>query len=115
MNTDLRLTDTNAASDSKGKTWGLEGGLFWWLVGGVGAGITLFFVLLVPLKATFLTSFVVALIPIALCLAYIFGLRQGKPPGYDRDILERVFRGGGFAPEGQNNRSFRHPLSEEQK
>ena len=55
MKTDLRLTDTNAASDSKGKTWGLEGGLFWWLVGGVGVGITLFFVLLVPMKASFLT------------------------------------------------------------
>ena len=31
---ELRLTDTNAASDSKGRTWGLEGGLFWWLVVG---------------------------------------------------------------------------------
>ena len=114
MKTDLRLTDTNAASDSKGKTWGLEGGLFWWLVGGVGAGIMLFFVLLVPMKASFLTSFVVALLPIGLCLAYIFGLRQGKPPGYDRDMFERVFTGGGFAPEVQNTRNFSHPLSEEQ-
>ncbi len=115
MKTDLRLTDTNAASDSKGKTWGLEGGLFWWLVGGVGAGIMLFFVLLVPMKASFLTSFVVALLPIALCLAYIFGLRQGKPPGYDRDMFERLFTGSGFAPEAECNRNFRHPLSEEQK
>jgi len=114
MKTDLRLTDTNAASDSKGRTLGLEGGFFWWLVGGVGAGITLFFVLLVPLNLSFLTSFVVALIPIALCLAYIFGLRQGKPPGYDRDMFERVFTGSGFAPEVQAARSFRHPLSEEQ-
>ena len=115
MKTDLRLTDANAASDSKGKTWGLEGGLFWWLVGGVGAGIMLFFVLLVPMKASFLTSFVVALLPVALCLAYIFGLRQGKPPGYDRDMFERLFTGSGFAPEAESNRNFRHPLSEEQK
>jgi len=114
MKTDLRLTDTNAASDSKGRTWGLEGGLFWWLVGGVGAGITLFFVLLVPLKGSFLTSFIVALLPVALCLAYIFGLRQGKPPGYDRDCLERWISGSGFAPEVQNNRASHHPLSEEQ-
>jgi hypothetical protein len=114
MKTDLRLTDTNAASDSKGRTWGLEGSLFWWLVGGVGAGITLFFLLLVPLKAAFLTSFVVALLPVALCLAYIFGLRQGKPPGYDRDMFERVFTGSGFAPDAQNNRSFCHPLSDEE-
>ena len=113
MKTDLRLTDTNAASDSKGRTWGLEGGLFWWLVGGVGAGITLFFILLVMLKASLLTSFLVALVPVALCIAYIFALRQGKPPGYDRDIFERSISGKGFAPEAQPPRTFRHPLSEQ--
>ena len=113
MKTDLRLTDTNAASDSKGRTWGLEGGLFWWLVGGIGAGITLFFVLLVLVKSTLLTAFVVALVPVLICLAYIFGLRQGKPPGYDQDCFERCFSGGGFGPEIQTMRSPRHPLTSE--
>ena len=108
MKTELRLTDTNAASDSKGRTWGLEGGLFWWLVGGVGAGITLFFVLLVMLKCSLLTSFLSALVPVLLCLAYIFGLRQGKPPGYDRDILEYVLTGRGFSPQEGTVNS--HPL-----
>src|SRR5207249_9330004 len=84
MNTDLRLTDTNAASDSQGRTWGLEGNLFWYLVGGLGAGITTFFVLIVIMKAGLLSSFGIALLPVVLVLAYIYGLRQGKPPGYDR-------------------------------
>jgi hypothetical protein len=53
---ELRLTDTNAASDSKGRTWGMEGGLFWWLIGGIGAGITLFFVLLVVVGSSLATS-----------------------------------------------------------
>ena len=96
---ELRLTDTNAASDSKGRTWGLEGGLFWWLIGGIGAGIIVFFVLLVMLDASLAMSFVIALVPVLLCLAYIFGLRQGKPPGYDRDLFEYVLTGRGFAPE----------------
>jgi hypothetical protein len=30
---DLRLTDTNSADDSKGRTWGLEGHLFWYVLG----------------------------------------------------------------------------------
>lgn len=111
MKTDLRLTDTNAASDSKGRTWGLEGGLFWWLVGGIGAGITFFFVLLVPMKSSLLTAFVIALVPVGLCLAYIFGLRQGKPPGYDRDIFERIFTGNGFSPETSR---LTHPHGKEQ-
>ena len=66
MKAELRLTDTNAASDSKGRTWGLEGGLFWWLVGGIGAGITVFFVFLVILKSSLLTSLGVALVPVGL-------------------------------------------------
>ena len=105
---ELRLTDTNAASDSKGRTWGLEGGLFWWLVAGIGAGITLFFVLLVVMGSSLTVSFLVALVPVLICLAYIFGLRQGKPPGYDRDIFEYAVTGRGFSPEV--HRSCTHPL-----
>ena len=105
---ELRLTDTNAASDSKGRTWGLEGNLFWWLIGGIGAGITVFFILLVVAGMSLLTSIMVALVPVLVCLAYIFGLRQGKPPGYDRDIFEYVTKGRGFSPEV--HRSCTHPL-----
>ena len=108
MKAELRLTDTNAASDSKGRTWGLEGGLFWWLIGGIGAGITLFFVLLVVVGSSLTVSFLVALVPVLVCLAYIFGLRQGKPPGYDRDIFEYLTTGRGFSPQTGHN--FNHPL-----
>jgi len=105
---ELRLTDTNAASDSKGRTWGLEGNLFWWLVGGIGAGITVFFILLVVASLSLLISVMVALIPVLLCLAYIFGLRQGKPLGYDQDCFEYLLSGRGFGP--QTGRNCRHPL-----
>ena len=105
---ELRLTDTNAASDSKGRTWGLEGGLFWWLIGGIGAGIIVFFVLLVVLDVSLAMSFVAALVPVLICLAYIFALRQGKPPGYDRDCFEYLTTGRGFGP--QTGSSGHHPL-----
>jgi hypothetical protein len=105
---ELRLTDTNAASDSKGRTWGLEGGLFWWLIAGIGTGIIVFFVLLVLLKESLAMSFVIALVPVSLCLSYIFALRQGKPPGYDRDLFECVATGRGFGPEAVH--SCIHPL-----
>ena len=62
---------------------GIGGNLFWWLVGGVGAGLILFFLLLVAFRAGLMTSFGVAVVPILLCLAYIFGLGRGKPPGFD--------------------------------
>jgi hypothetical protein len=104
---ELRLTDTNAASDSTGRTWGLEGGLFWWLIGGIGTGIIVFFVLLVVLDKSLTMSFVAGLVPVLLCLAYIFTLRQGKPPGYDRDVFEYLLTGRGFSPQPGPNR---HPL-----
>jgi len=105
---ELHLTDTNAASDSKGRTWGLEGGLFWWLIGGIGAGITVFCVLLVILNESLLFSFVVALVPVLVCLAYIFALRQGRPPGYDRDLFEYLTTGRGFSPQIETHDC--HPL-----
>lgn len=109
MKSELRLTDTNAASDSQGRTWGLEGNLFWWIVGGVGAGIALFFVFIVVLKLALTTSFGVAVVPVLLCLAYIFGFRQGKPPGYDRDCLDYALAGRGFGPGGTS--LSKHPLA----
>jgi hypothetical protein len=111
MNPNLRLTDTNAASDSQGRTWGLEGNLIWWLIGGLGAGIALFFVLIVTFKTALLASFGIAVVPVLVCLGYIFGLRQGKPPGYDRDCFEHWLGSRGFGPEA--NSHLRHPLADE--
>lgn len=113
MKADLRFTDTNAASDSAGRTWGLEGNLFWWLIGGLGAGITVFFVMVVGFKAGILISFGVAAVPVIVCLGYIFALRQGKPPGYDHDVIERLFTNSGFGPETNHTQIPKHPLVEE--
>jgi hypothetical protein len=112
MNHELRITDTNASSDSKGRTWGLEGNLFWWLVGGIMSGVTLFFVLLVGLKMALTTSFGIAVVPVLVCLAYIFGLRQGKPPGYDRDLLESFTGPQGFSPDPRHSVHLTHPLQD---
>ena len=64
--------------------------------------------LLAVLNESFPISFLVALVPVLLCLAYIFALRQGKPPGYDRDCFEYLVTGRGFGPEA--GRSNLHPL-----
>ena len=51
--------------------------------------------------------------PLGLCLAYIFGFRQGKPPGYDRDCFEHWFSAGGFAPEVQTSLATKLPLQKD--
>jgi hypothetical protein len=60
------------------------------------------------MNASLAISFLVALVPLLICLAYIFGLRQGKPPGYDRDCFEYLLTGRGFSPEVHH--SCTHPL-----
>jgi hypothetical protein len=108
MNADIRFTDTNSADDSKGKTWGLDGNLFWYLIGGAFGSVVLMLLLFSAYRMSFMESTAVAAIPLTLTLVYIFVFRQGKPPRYDMDCLEYWLFGKGFNPCGQPK--TQHPL-----
>jgi hypothetical protein len=109
MKDTVRFTDTNAADDSKGRTWGLEGDLFWIVVGGGFAFVMALLLCFSALKMSLITSLIIGAIPLALCLAYIFIFRQGKPSGYDIDCLDYWLGGPGFSPDFQ--RQPKHPLT----
>jgi hypothetical protein len=106
---ELRFTDTNSADDSKGKTWGLDGNLFWYLIGGSFGSVVLMLLLFSAYRMSFMGSMFVAIIPLTLTLVYVFGFRQGKPPRYDIDCLEYCVSGKGFSP--QQNSKMKHPLT----
>ena len=106
MNDNVRFTDTNAADDSKGRTWGLEGDLFWILVGGGFAFVMALLLCFSALKMGLMTSLLIAAIPLTLCLAYIFIFRQGKPSGYDVDCLDYWLNGAGFSPDFQHQPKY---------
>jgi len=107
---ELRFTETNSADDSAGKTWGLEGSLFWYLIGGVFTSVIILLVLFSMLRWTLTASAAAAAAPLATVLLYIFGFRQGKPSGYDRDLFELWLSGPGFAPELPGKTT--HPLDD---
>ena len=96
---ELRFTETNSADDSAGKTWGLEGNLFWFVAGGAFASVVTLLLLFSMWRWTLLSAVVPALIPLGLALLYAFAFRQGKPSGYDIDLFELWLKGPGFGPE----------------
>ena len=108
MNADIRFTETNSADDSKGRTWGLDGELFWFIVGGAFAFVMVLLLCFGAMKMSFVMSFILAAIPLTLCAIYVFVFRQGKPAGYDVDCLDYWLKGSGFSPDFQ--RQPAHPL-----
>ena len=96
---ELRFTETNSADDSAGKTWGLEGNLFWFVAGGAFAAVVTLLLLFSVGHWSLLGALVPALIPLVLALLYALTLRQGKPPGYDTDLFELWLKGPGFGPQ----------------
>ena len=107
---ELRFSDTNSADDSEGRTWGLDGHLFWFVVAGVFIFVITLLLLFSALRCSFGQSFGIALIPLALTLIYVFGFRQGKPPAYDRDLVDYWTNGAGFGPNPQTQP--KHPLND---
>jgi hypothetical protein len=105
---EMRFTDTNSADDSKGRTWGLDGNLFWYLIGGGFASVLIMLLLFSAYRFSFIGSAAIAVVPLTLTLIYVFGFRQGKPPRYDLDCLEYWLAGKGFSPEPQSK--IHHPL-----
>ncbi len=96
---ELRFTETNSADDSAGKTWGLEGNLFWFVAGGAFVGVLTLLLLFSMWHWDFLAALIPAFIPLGLALLYAFAFRQGKPSGYDIDLFELWLKGPGFGPQ----------------
>lgn len=93
---ELRHTDTNAADDSPGRAFGLDGNLYLLVVAAVLAGLGLYAMLALLLRAPVLAAGAVgALPPIAVGL-WAALLRHGKPAGYDRDWLDHKLGRGDF-------------------
>lgn len=103
----LRLTDTNAADDSGGSVWGLDGNLFMPVVASAAVSIGVLLLLFGLLHVHWLVSALIGALPFAGTLTYVFLFKQGKPPGYDRDLFDLWINGRGFYPVASNQHSFR--------
>ncbi len=94
---ELRLTDTNAADDSTGSVWGLEGNLFMPVIASAVASIGIVLVLFSLLHVAWWLSFSLGAVPLVSTLGYVLLFKQGKPRDYDRDLFELWITGRGFS------------------
>ena len=94
---ELRLSDTNAADDSAGSAFGLDGNLFMPVVASAALSIGVILVLFGFFHLYWWLRFPLGAVPFVLTLAYVLLLKQGKPPGYDRDLFELWITGSGFS------------------
>ena len=96
---DLRHTDTNAADDSRGRAFGLDGNLYLPVVIAVVGSLGIGAALANLLHVGWVVAGVVASLPLAVTVFWAIGLKHGKPSGYDRDWLEQKFGRGDFTRE----------------
>lgn len=102
---ELRHTDTNAADDSAGRAFGMEGNLYLPLVLTLFGALGLFALLTVLFHANPLASGLLVALPLGAVLAWAVGLRHGKPAGHDRDWVEARLGRGNFTRIEDEQRS----------
>ena len=101
------IVHTHAGDDSDGKIWGIEGLNILLILAGLILSVGLSMVLFRQQAHSVFVSFGVGSLPLVLMVAYVFGLRQGKPKDYDTDLLETFISGAAWMPA---HRQPRHPF-----
>jgi hypothetical protein len=101
------VVHTHAGDDSDGKIWGIEGVNILLILAGLILSVGLSMMLFRQQAHSVLVSFGVGSLPLVLTVAYVFGLRQGKPRHYDTDLLETFTSGTAWMPA---RRQPRHPF-----
>jgi len=104
MSTELRITDTNSANDSKGRALGFEGNDFLFVVGGIVGAIGVFLLLYGMFHASLAAAICVTVPIFALPTAWVILFRRGKADGYAEDFFDHLLNreGFAFAPDNQS-------------
>lgn len=100
---DLRITDTNSANDSKGRAFGLEGNDFIYVLVAFVVAFGLYLILTVVLHASMLPAASLTIPILGLTIAWVVLLRRDQPAGFAEDWFEELINreGWSFAPKAQ--------------
>ena len=94
---ELRITDTNSANDSKGRALGLEGNDFIYVLVAFVVALGLYLLLNVLLGVGKMAALVVASPFLFGPLGWVLFLKHNKPEGYAEDWFDQKFNGEGWS------------------
>lgn len=84
----IRLHETNEGRETQQGIAGFEGANAFYFMLAVGLALLLFRKFADGPNASMPMAILIASIPIIVASAYVFGLKQGKPPSYDVELGE---------------------------
>lgn len=93
---ELHFTETNAANDSSGRAFGLDGNLYLPVLITVVGSLAGYSLLVWLIGLFLIVAGAITALPLLVVLGWVIVLRRGKPAGYDRDLLEHFWHGGHF-------------------
>ena len=108
---ELRITDTNSANDSKGRAFGLEGNDFVYVLVALVLALGLYLLLSALFGLSQLAALVLSLPVLLGPLSWVLFLRHNKPEGYASDWFEQKFNGEGWSLSAQTQPSLQRRQS----
>ena len=94
---ELRITDTNSVTDSKGRAFGLEGNDFLYVLGAAVAALALYLLLVGLFRVGMLAALILVLPVFVGPAAWVLLLRHNKPDGYAEDVFDDLVSGEGWS------------------
>jgi hypothetical protein len=92
---ELKITQTHSIKESKGKALNLDGNQALYLVGAFIVSLILVFYGFVQ-KWDIISLMFAFLVPLITGYTYLCLFHKDKPPGYQRDLLAKAFKGSDF-------------------
>jgi len=98
MDEDLRISTSNSMKVSQGVAFGLEGNLFIVLLAGVLGTMFLLILLIGFIKLPLINALSVSIVPLLGVMTYLKIFRIGKPPAYQKDLIDLLLGGDTVIP-----------------
>jgi hypothetical protein len=94
---ELRITDTNSANDSRGRAFGLEGNDFIFVVVGFVLALGLYLGLTMLVRVQVPLAAILVLPVLLMPTAWVLLFRHNKPAGYAEDWFDHHLSGAGWS------------------